>query len=83
MKLEVTKLPAGKVQIRGKAWPVGEAEPVGWLIDHVDPLGNRRGSPGIFAYAPNDVFRQFKGYPKSITTRLLESERHDENKQKY
>lgn len=56
MKLEVTNLPAGKVQIRGKAWPVGEAEPVGWLIDHVDPLGNRRGSPGIFAYAPNDVF---------------------------
>ena len=56
MKLEVRNLPAGKVSIRGKAWPVGEVEPAGWLIEHIDPIGNRQGSPGIFAYAPNDVF---------------------------
>ncbi len=55
LKLEVSNLPAGKVRIRGKAWPTGEAEPGEWLIEHIDPLGNRHGSPGIFAYAPNDV----------------------------
>jgi hypothetical protein len=56
MKLEVRNLPGGKVSVRGKAWPRGESEPAEWLIEHVDPIGNRRGSPGIFAYAPNDVF---------------------------
>ncbi|MFN7827576.1 MAG: PQQ-binding-like beta-propeller repeat protein [Acidobacteriota bacterium] len=56
LKLETQNLPGGKVRIRGKAWPTGEAEPAEWLIEHVDPIGNRLGSPGIFAYAPNDVF---------------------------
>lgn len=56
MKLEVRNLAGGKVQVRGKAWATTESEPAEWLIDHIDPIGNRQGSPGIFAYAPNDVF---------------------------
>ncbi len=56
LRLEAQNLPDGKVRVRGKAWPTGEAEPAEWLIDHIDPIGNRHGSPGIFAYAPNDVF---------------------------
>ena len=56
LKLDVRNLPDGKVQVRGKAWPASENEPAGWTIEHIDPVGNHRGSPGIFAYAPNDVF---------------------------
>jgi outer membrane protein assembly factor BamB len=56
MKLEVRNLAGGKVQVRGKAWATTESEPAEWLIEHIDPIGNRQGSPGIFAYAPNDVF---------------------------
>jgi hypothetical protein len=55
LKLRVETLPGGKVQVRGKAWPVGESEPAEWTIEHVDPVGNRQGSPGIFADAQNEV----------------------------
>jgi hypothetical protein len=33
---------------RGKAWPAGEPEPAAWLIDRIDPIGNREGAPGMF-----------------------------------
>jgi outer membrane protein assembly factor BamB len=56
LKLRVESLPGGKVRARGKAWPVGESEPAEWTIEHVDPVGNRQGSPGIFADAQNEVF---------------------------
>ena len=41
----------GKVRARGKAWPTGGAEPSEWLIDKVDPIGNREGAPGFFVDA--------------------------------
>jgi hypothetical protein len=56
LKLRVENLPDGKVSVRGKAWPAGENEPAEWTIEHVDPIGNRHGSAGIFADAPNEVF---------------------------
>jgi outer membrane protein assembly factor BamB len=56
LKLEVQNLPDGKVRARGKAWPASEQEPADWLLERVDPVGNRQGSPGIFADAPNEVF---------------------------
>ena len=46
----------GKTRILGKAWPAGEAEPSGWLIDRVDPIPNKHGSPGIFADAQFGVY---------------------------
>ena len=55
LKLEVENLPEGKTRARGKAWPAGEAEPAEWIIERVDPIGNRQGSPGIYADAPNEV----------------------------
>ena len=55
LKLRVENVPDGKVRARGKAWPVGESEPAEWTIEHVDPVGNRQGSPGIFADAQNEV----------------------------
>jgi outer membrane protein assembly factor BamB len=56
VKLEVQNLADGKTRVRGKAWAVGEAEPQNWLIEKVDPVGNRHGSAGIFADATNEVF---------------------------
>jgi outer membrane protein assembly factor BamB len=51
LKLRVANLPDGTVRAQGKAWPVGGTEPAAWLIDRVDPIGNRKGAPGIFAAA--------------------------------
>ena len=49
-------LPDGKVRARGKAWPASEPEPAEWMLERVDPLGNRQGSAGIFADAPSEIF---------------------------
>jgi outer membrane protein assembly factor BamB len=56
MKLRVDNLPDGKVRARGKAWPASEPEPAEWMIERVDPIGNRVGTPGIYADAPFEVF---------------------------
>ena len=51
LKLRVENMPDGKVRARGKAWPTGEDEPAEWIIDKVDPIGNRQGAPGLFVDA--------------------------------
>ncbi len=51
LKLRVENTADGKVRARGKAWPTGDAEPAQWMIDKVDPIGNRQGAPGVFAFA--------------------------------
>lgn len=56
MKLETQNLPDGAVRVRGKVWPAAEPEPATWTLEHVDKAGNRRGSPGIYADAPFEVF---------------------------
>lgn len=56
VKLQIENLPGGKTRARGKAWLASEAEPANWMIERTDPNGNRMGSPGIFAYAPSEVF---------------------------
>jgi outer membrane protein assembly factor BamB len=48
LKLRVENLANGQVRARGKAWPVGQAEPAAWMIDKTDPIGNREGAPGLF-----------------------------------
>jgi hypothetical protein len=53
MKLEVQTLNGGKVRARGKVWKKGEAEPAAWTIERVDPIGNLKGSPGLYADAMN------------------------------
>jgi outer membrane protein assembly factor BamB len=55
MKLEVQSLGGGKVRARGKVWPKGETEPSQWTIERVDPIGNRKGSPGLYADAPSQA----------------------------
>jgi len=56
LKLRVENAPDGKTHIRGKAWPTAEPEPDGWLIDTVDPIPNKQGSPGLFADAQFGVY---------------------------
>ena len=55
MKLEVQSLGGGRVRARGKVWPKGEAEPARWTIERVDPIGNLKGSPGLYADAPSQA----------------------------
>jgi len=55
LRLRVENLPDGKVSIRGKAWAAADSEPSEWTIERIDPVGNRHGSAGIFADAPNEV----------------------------
>ncbi len=51
LKLRVQNAANGSVRVQGKAWPTGDAEPAVWQIDKTDPLGNRQGAPGVFAFA--------------------------------
>ena len=53
LKLEVQSVGGGKVRARGKVWPRGEAEPAAWTIERVDPIGNLKGAPGLYADAPS------------------------------
>jgi hypothetical protein len=56
LKLRVENMPDGKVRVRGKAWARGEAEPAAWMIEKIDPIGNKEGAPGIFAAAPFGLY---------------------------
>ena len=56
LKLRVENLPDGRVRALGKAWPTGEPEPNGWLIEKIDQTGNRQGAPGIYADATFEVY---------------------------
>jgi outer membrane protein assembly factor BamB len=51
LKLRVENLPNGSVRARGKAWATGDPEPANWMIEKVDPLGNKQGAPGVFVDA--------------------------------
>ena len=55
MKLEVQTLAKGQVRARGKVWPKGEQEPAAWTVERVDPIGNLKGSPGLYADAMNSA----------------------------
>ena len=56
LKLRVENMPDGKVKAQGKAWAAGEPEPAEWLVERIDPIGNREGAPGIYADAPFEVY---------------------------
>src|SRR5262249_47539425 len=51
LKLREDNEADGKVRVRGKVWPTGEAEPAQWTIEKIDPNGNRQGAPGLFVDA--------------------------------
>ncbi len=53
MKVETTE---DKAIIMGKVWRKGENEPPEWTITTEDPLPNREGSPGIYAYSVTEIY---------------------------
>ena len=53
MKVEIIN---DKAVISGKVWRTGEPEPDEWTITAEDPLPNREGSPGIYAYSVTDIY---------------------------
>jgi outer membrane protein assembly factor BamB len=55
IKFRTENLADGAVRLRGKVWPREEPEPADWQIDEIDPLGNRFGSPGLYADAHAEV----------------------------
>jgi outer membrane protein assembly factor BamB len=61
LKLRVENTPDSKVRARGKVWPTGQPEPAEWMIDKVDPIGNRMGAPGFFVDA------EFGAYLDNLT----------------
>jgi len=64
MKLRVENLPDGSVRAQGKVWLSSDAEPSGWMIEKVDPIGPRAGSPGLFGNSAFDMlFDNIKVYP--------------------
>jgi hypothetical protein len=55
LKLRVENRNDG-VRTLGKAWPAAEPEPDAWTLEHLDPIGHRNGSAGIYADAAHEVF---------------------------
>jgi outer membrane protein assembly factor BamB len=51
LKLKVQNQADGTTHIQGKAWKTGDPEPGQWIIDKVDDIPNRKGSPGLFSDA--------------------------------
>ena len=55
-KLTVDTLDDGRVRARGKVWPRAAAEPAEWAVEAIDANPHPRGSPGIYANAPFEIF---------------------------
>jgi outer membrane protein assembly factor BamB len=55
MKLRV-EIKGDGAHLSGKVWKRGEAEPVEWTLETVDPHPNLNGSPGLYNYALADSY---------------------------
>ncbi len=54
VKARVDLQPDGSGIIRGKAWKKGEAEPAEWSVEYTHHHAHTEGSPGLFAFTPQD-----------------------------
>lgn len=54
MKLSVD-INDGKAIVRGKCWPRDEKEPDAWTIELKDPVANKSGAPGLYAYVTGNL----------------------------
>jgi len=55
LKARVDLAPDGSGTIRAKAWKRGEPEPETWTIEAPHRLANTHGSPGLFAFSPQEM----------------------------
>src|SRR5205823_1105973 len=59
LKTRVDVAADGSGVIRAKAWKKGDAEPSGWNIAVPHKHAHRNGSPGLFGFAPQSMFRVY------------------------
>lgn len=55
LKARVDVAADGSCVVRGKAWKKGEAEPAGWTCEAPVAHANQNGSPGLFAFSPQNM----------------------------
>jgi hypothetical protein len=54
VKLRVETLPQA-TRVQAKAWAAGSPEPDAWVLEKLDPIGHREGSPGLYSDAGSDI----------------------------
>jgi hypothetical protein len=54
LKARADAKPDGSGTIRAKAWKKGEPEPEGWIVEVEHKTVHQHGSPGLFAFSPQD-----------------------------
>jgi outer membrane protein assembly factor BamB len=54
LKARVDIQPDGRGVVRAKAWKRGEPEPEAWTLEVPHQTAHREGSPGLFAFAPQE-----------------------------
>ena len=54
LKARVDRTPDGPAVVRGKAWKKGDPEPEAWTIEVPHATAHAQGSPGLFAFSPQD-----------------------------
>jgi outer membrane protein assembly factor BamB len=59
LKTRVDRLPDGTGVIRAKAWKRGEPEPDKWTLEAPHPKTHANGSPGLFGFSPQSLFRVY------------------------
>jgi hypothetical protein len=55
LKSRVDLAPDGTGVVRGKAWKKGDPEPEAWTIEVPHRTAHRNGSPGVFAFSPQEM----------------------------
>lgn len=55
LKARVDVAPDGTGVVRGKAWKRGDPEPEAWTIEVPHKTAHRQGSPGLFAFSPQEM----------------------------
>lgn len=55
LKARVDVAEDGSGVVRAKAWPRGEPEPEGWVVEVPHARAHRQGSPGLYGFAPQEM----------------------------
>jgi outer membrane protein assembly factor BamB len=55
IKSRIDIAPDGAGVVRGKVWKRGETEPEAWTIEVPHRTAHKQGSPGLFAFSPQDM----------------------------
>jgi outer membrane protein assembly factor BamB len=59
LKTRVDVSPDGSGVVRAKAWKRGESEPEKWTLEVPHKRAHTNGSPGLFGFAPQTLFRVY------------------------